>query len=38
MNQQQSVNLADLVNNWPYYAYDISAKTDPNQYNELSVL
>lgn len=34
----QSVNLEDLLKNWPYYVYDISAKTDPNQHNELGLL
>lgn len=29
---------ADLYENWPYYVYSISAKNDPNQYNELGQL
>jgi hypothetical protein len=24
-----------VYENWPYYVYDISAKSDPKQYNEL---
>lgn len=33
--QQQSVDFKDLYDNWPYYVYNISTKSDPNQYNEL---
>jgi hypothetical protein len=35
---QQQIDIADLWENWPYYAYNISAKNDPNQYNELGQL
>jgi hypothetical protein len=39
MNKQnQPVDFADLFQNWPYYVYSISAKNDPNQYNELGQL
>lgn len=41
MNRGQNnkpVDFADLWENWPYYVYNISAKNDPNQYNELGQL
>lgn len=30
-----SFDPKDFAENWPYYVYDISAKDDPKQYNEL---
>jgi len=36
--QDKKLDFADLWENWPYYVYDISAKSDPNQHNELSNL
>ena len=35
---ESQVDLKDLYENWPYYVYDISAKSDPEQHNELSHL
>jgi hypothetical protein len=36
--KSESVDFGDLYDNWPYYVYDISAKSDPNYFNELAVL
>lgn len=35
---KQSVDLGDLYENWPYYIYNITQKSDPNQFNELATL
>jgi hypothetical protein len=35
---KQSVDLGDLYENWPYYIYNITGKSDPNQFNELATL
>ena len=35
---KQTVDLADLWENWPYYIYNTSQKSDPNQFNELATL
>ena len=35
---KQTVDLADLYENWPYYVYNITPKSDPNQFNELATL
>ena len=35
---KQTVDLGDLWENWPYYVYNISQKSDPNQFNELATL
>jgi hypothetical protein len=35
---KEKIDFADLYENWPYYVYNIAAKNDPNQYNELGVL
>lgn len=35
---RQTVDLGDLWDNWPYYVYNISQKSDPNQFNELATL
>jgi hypothetical protein len=32
------IDFKDLWDNWPYYVYDISAKSDPSQHNELNQL
>ena len=32
------IDFADIWENWPYYFYNISSKSDPNQYNELGQL
>ena len=32
------IDFADLYENWPYYVYNISAKNDPVQVNELGIL
>ena len=28
----------DIYENWPYYIYNITGKSDPNQFNELATL
>lgn len=38
MQKQQTIDLKDLYENWPYYVYNISTKSDPNQFNELGQL
>ena len=38
MQQNSRTDIGDLIENWPYYAYNISAKNDPNQHNELAHL
>ena len=35
---KQGIDIGDLYENWPYYVYNISQKSDPNQYNELATL
>ena len=30
MQKQQTLDLKDLYENWPYYVYNISTKSDPN--------
>ena len=35
---KQSVDVSDLYENWPYYIYNITQKSDPNQFNELATL
>jgi hypothetical protein len=35
---KQTVDLGDLYENWPYYVYNITPKSDPNQFNELATL
>ena len=34
----QKIDFADLYENWPYYVYNISAKSDPSEVNELGIL
>jgi hypothetical protein len=34
----KNIDLGDLWENWPYYVYNISSKSDPNQFNELATL
>jgi len=36
MSKQEKIDLKDLWDNWPYYVYDISSKSDPQQHNELA--
>ncbi len=36
--QKKSIDIKDLYENWPYYVYNISMKSDPNQFNELGQL
>lgn len=35
---KQTIDFADLWENWPYYVYNISSRNDPNQFNELGQL
>ena len=35
---KQSLDVSDLYENWPYYIYNITQKSDPNQFNELATL
>lgn len=35
MSKNDRIDFKDLMENWPYYVYDISAKSDPQQHNEL---
>merc|ERR1711908_57972 len=30
--------MGDIYENWPYYIYNITQKSDPNQFNELATL
>ena len=38
MSKQQSVDFKDIYENWPYYVYNISSKSETNQFNELGQL
>jgi len=35
---KSNIDFKDVMENWPYYVYNISNKNDPNQFNELSQL
>ena len=37
-NKAPAIDFKDLAQNWPYYVYEISAKNDPNHFNELGIL